>query len=124
MGGKYTTESGNEVRIYAVDGVGAKCVHGSVYLSDGWYTNTWNVNGKIGYNRPHSIDLVEVWQPEIGEVCLFWKNDKRYAILLEFSGMRGTNFLVADSGMYDMPCLYENCMKYTGELPPQFKGNK
>ena len=57
----YKTRDGQDVRIYAIDGIGERCVHGSVFLDGGWVAAVWTADG---FHRPSktqdAFDLIEV----------------------------------------------------------------
>lgn len=60
MGRTYRTRDGREVRIYAVDGLGNREVHGAIYTpKDGWEHRAWFPDGMM-YTYPSGADLVEV----------------------------------------------------------------
>lgn len=60
MGKKYKTRSGQDVRIYAVDGVGDKKVHGAIFDGEGFYSNDWYENGMLNdFGEQGDFDLVE-----------------------------------------------------------------
>lgn len=71
LGKQYRTRDGREVRIYAVDGLGAREVHGAIYTpNDGWELRAWFSDGMM-YTYPNGDDLVEV-RPRIKRE--FWVN--------------------------------------------------
>jgi len=57
----YKTRGGQDVRIYAIDGIVERCVHGSVFLEGGWVAAVWTADG---FHRPSktqdAFDLIEV----------------------------------------------------------------
>lgn len=57
---RYQTRSGQEVRIYAVDGSGEYPVHGAIHVGGGWCAHYWRKDGGnyIGLSVP--LDLVPV----------------------------------------------------------------
>jgi hypothetical protein len=59
MDKEYRTRSGDEVRIYAVDGNESRPIHGAFKGQTGWVSCCWPRGGaQIGYEGPY--DLVEV----------------------------------------------------------------
>jgi hypothetical protein len=59
MDKKYRTRSGDEVRIYAVDGNESRPIHGAFKGQTGWVSCCWPRGGaQIGYEGPY--DLIEV----------------------------------------------------------------
>ena len=56
----YRTRDGREVRIYAVDGLNGKRVHGAIRHPEcGWEHRAWFADGKM-YSYPGDSDLIEV----------------------------------------------------------------
>ena len=80
----YTTRSGREVRIYAVDGGGSQPVHGAEKTDDeGWDANCWCLNGDFMTNQTTDSgrDLIpakawRAWKYEEGprRLMINWKN--------------------------------------------------
>ncbi len=61
MNKKYKTRNGQDVRIYAVDGIGRYSVHGAVDVGDGYLMRKWTVDGyKHSDEEEDCDDLVEV----------------------------------------------------------------
>ena len=56
----YRTRDGREVRIYAVDGVGAAPIHGAIFTPEGWEGCSWMQNGRWMRAKECSKDLIEV----------------------------------------------------------------
>jgi hypothetical protein len=62
-------------------------------------------------------NLVEVWEPTVGEWCLFWDETAKYhANLRRYSGMHGVSFKTIDG------LSWTHCAKFNGELPEHLKG--
>ena len=60
MGKQYRTRDGKEVRIYAVDGVGAYPVHGAIRHEYGWSFAGWTNDGIDVVGSSGCRDLIEV----------------------------------------------------------------
>lgn len=56
-------------------------------------------------NLLHGTEHLTCWQPQPGEVCIFWDNGSDYAAVNVFSN----------------PTKWDNCMPFTGDLPPNLK---
>jgi len=57
---QYRTRSGEEVRIYAVDGDEEMPIHGAILTKHGWKVNSWARDGKWCPNMTDGVDLIEV----------------------------------------------------------------
>ena len=56
----YRTRDGREVRIYAVDGLNGKRVHGAIFDPQcGWEHRAWFADGRMHF-APSDSDLIEV----------------------------------------------------------------
>lgn len=88
MGKKYKTRDGKKVRIYAVDGVDAYCVHGAFFTNskhskDGWSARCWRSNGKVYAYDTCNLDLTEDKEDfEIAKELLGTKS----AVLIKING--------------------------------------
>jgi hypothetical protein len=68
-------------------------------------------------------DLIEVWEPKLGEWCWFWNNNTETDDTSEnirahgsiYSGMNDTHFKSIDD------CIWDNCVKYASMLPEHLK---
>jgi hypothetical protein len=81
---QYKTRDGQEVRIYATDGTGERCVHGSVFLDCGWVAGVWTADG---FHRPSktqdAFDLIEI-KPRIKfERWALVERDGNYSLWLD-----------------------------------------
>jgi hypothetical protein len=81
-------------------------------------------DGQLGYftetgcsQAGKDYDLIEIWEPQFHEWCLFWNNEEsKIAVLAKFSGM-------TESGLFK-DCGYSSwqyCAKFTGDLPAHLK---
>jgi hypothetical protein len=113
MNKKYTSD-GKPIRILCTDrfSVGGYTVLG--IFNDGTVM-FFKGNGK--YPDSKCFNLVEVWEPQSDEWCLFWDNDEsKTAVLSKFVG-------TSESGLFK-DCGYSSwqyCAKFTGELPEHLK---
>jgi len=57
---QYRTRSGDDVRIYAVDGDEEMPIHGAIFTKHGWKVNSWARDGKWCPNMTDGVDLIEV----------------------------------------------------------------
>lgn len=61
MDHSYRTQSGREVRIYAVDGCEGEEVHGAMLGDHGWMSEIWDAHGSYASDVYESqLDLVEL----------------------------------------------------------------
>ncbi len=61
------------------------------------------------------LDEIEKWEPREGEVCIFWNNDSNTAVIAKLR-------YIVSTGTYRTEHSYwENCMPFTGALPPHIK---
>ena len=63
------------------------------------------------------VDEIEKWEPKEGEVCLFWDSVDTGAVISKFSHMEQEKYST------DLH-TWNNCMPFTGALPPHMKDNK
>ena len=55
------------------------------------------------------------WEPKEGEVCIFWSNDSNTAVIAKLR-------YIVSTGTYRTEHSYwDNCMPFTGALPPHIK---
>ena len=55
------------------------------------------------------------WEPKEDEVCIFWNNDSNTAVIAKLR-------YIVSTGTYRTEHSYwDNCMPFTGELPPHMK---
>ena len=58
------------------------------------------------------------WEPKEDEVCIFWNNDSNTAVIAKLR-------YIVSTGTYRTEHSYwDNCMPFTGALPPHIKDNK
>jgi hypothetical protein len=79
---QYTTIGGQEVRIYAIDGIGKFPIHGAIKDNKGWEHGTWEDNGGFNGRHKHHFDLIEI-VPKVKvwvEYCLD-ENGKFYTVV-------------------------------------------
>jgi hypothetical protein len=114
MGKKYTS-NGEPIRILCTDRNNRD--YPVIGLRDDGYLSYFKENGEASAGPNHN--LVEVWEPKEGEWCWFWDNSyKDVAHLNKYSGMKDVLFNSID-GVY-----WDNCAKFTGELPEHLKDKK
>lgn len=91
LGKKYRTRSGNEVRIYAVDGSNPDVVHGAIKDKQGeWNTCCWESNGSYYGVQEDSRDLIEVGPYDhikIGDPVLCWDEPDHEPLRRYFAGV-------------------------------------
>lgn len=74
-------------------------------------------NIDVGINVMLINDL-ELWEPKEGEICIFWNDYTCIAVISKFSKMSSYNEYIA----VELELPYDNCMPFTGVLPPHIKG--
>jgi hypothetical protein len=113
MGKKYTS-NGQPFRILCIDR--NDICYPVVGMRNDGSISYFKEDGSCAFGEEYN--LVEVWQPQEGEWCLFWdKNESKNAVLAKFIGM-------TESGLFK-GCGYSSwkyCAKFTGELPEYLKG--
>ena len=57
------------------------------------------------------------WEPKDGEICIFWDSVDTGAVISKFSYMEQEKY---GTDLY----TWNNCMPFTGTLPPHIKDNK
>ena len=72
------------------------------------------LKGVVGHNQEDELDK---WEPKLGEICIFWDNNHtNEAIITRYSHFHKHHYPM------NMPnSCYQNCMPFTGELPPHLK---
>lgn len=63
------------------------------------------------------IDEIEKWEPREGEICIFWDTRGSHAIIDTFRYKTNNKYHTESS-------FWDNCMPFTGVLPPHIKDNK
>ena len=63
------------------------------------------------------IDEIEKWEPREGEICIFWDAVDTGAVISKFSYMEQEKY---STDLY----TWNNCMPFTGILPPHMKDSK
>ena len=65
------------------------------------------------------VDEIEKWEPKEGDLCVVWDNDDiDCAVIIKFD-------YIDASGKYNCShTCWDNCMPFTGVLPPHMKDNK
>ncbi|MHB8098055.1 MAG: hypothetical protein ACYDD5_00515 [Sulfuricurvum sp.] len=112
---QYTTRDGHKVEIYATDKGGDRPVHGTVLEDNGiWKPWSWTAEGmSFIATHSHLYDLIEVWEPQIDELCWFWDDDMKYPNLRKFKGYNPVPYLyLADNGANSNKTAYRHCAKY------------
>jgi hypothetical protein len=113
MDKKYTS-NGKAIRILCTDRnntnypVMGLCNNGSVWC---FKENGSSASGPC-------LDLVEVWEPQVGEYCWFWDYEKTTTILV-------SRFVIVDEyGKFKCKngSTWDHCAKFVGELPDHLKG--
>lgn len=61
IGKPYRTRSGNEVRLYALDGHGNFPIHGAIRMNDGeWHVMSWRYDGKTVATKNSFLDILDI----------------------------------------------------------------
>jgi hypothetical protein len=79
---QYTTREGQEVRIYATDGMDNYPIHGAVLTDNGWNNTVWSQKGNFNSLGETRLDLIEI-VPKVKvwvEYCLD-ENGKFYTVV-------------------------------------------
>ena len=64
------------------------------------------------------VDEIEKWEPREDEVCIFWNNGSNTAVIAKLR-------YIVSTGTYRTEHSYwDNCMPFTGTLPPHMKVSK
>ena len=63
------------------------------------------------------IDEIEKWEPKEDEVCVFWNNNSNTAVIAKLRYIVSTDTYRTEHGYWD------NCIPFTGILPPHMKDN-
>lgn len=63
------------------------------------------------------VDEIEKWEPKEGEVCIFWDTHGSHAVIGTFRYKTNNKYHTEGS-------FWDNCMPFTGVLPPHMKDNK
>lgn len=63
------------------------------------------------------VDEIEKWEPKGGEVCIFWDTRGSHAIIDTFRFKTNNKYHTENT-------FWDNCMPFTGVLPPHMKENK
>lgn len=115
---QYTTRDGHKVEIYATDKGGSRPVHGTVLEDNGiWRPWSWTAEGmSFIATHSHPYDLIEVWEPQIDELCWFWDDAMKYPNLCKFKGYNLTSEpypYLADGNINPSNKIrYMHCAKY------------
>ena len=64
------------------------------------------------------LDEIVKWEPREGEVCIFWNNDSNTAVIAKL------RYIVSTDTYRTKHSYWDNCMPFTGALPPHMKENK
>lgn len=65
------------------------------------------------------IDEIEKWEPMRGEICIFWDNYMEEAFIARFNYI--TNEKDSKYMCMEDQSWWDNCMPFTGALPPHMK---
>lgn len=57
----YRTRGGRKARVYATDGAGKNCMHGALQSNKGWYSSSWQQDGRNNPLFESEYDLIEEW---------------------------------------------------------------
>jgi hypothetical protein len=115
MGKKYTS-NGNPIRIICIDRPVEYPIIGMIEKTGSIYY--FKENGEHVTFR--NYNLVEVWEPKVGEWCLFWDYEKSKTIFVScFVGVNEYGKFQCNSGI-----TWNYCTKFTGELPEHLKDKK
>ena len=98
---------GDWITVNGPTGTFTECISG---IAD----NTYTLSGtNICYKSQASK-----WEPKEGEVCIFWNNDSNTAVIAKLR-------YIVSTGTYRTEHSYwDNCMPFTGTLPPHMKVSK
>jgi hypothetical protein len=108
---KYTS-NGSPIRILCTDR--PRTAYPVIGMNDYGTLEHFKENGASASDKAYS--LVEVWEPQVGEWCWFWDNtSKDNTYLNKYSEMEGELFVSTNK------CAWDNCAKFTGELPEHLK---
>jgi hypothetical protein len=107
MDKKYTSD-GKPIRILCTDRPSGECVIGMFPNGQlGYFTCT-------GYSQDgRSWDLVEVWEPQVNEWCLFYNENANRCMLSKFEKVFDGMFRSTDG------CHWKYCYRFDGTLPEQ-----
>jgi hypothetical protein len=110
MNKKYTSNR-CKVRILCVDGYDSD--YPVVVMYEDSSVKYFTENRINADDKQEMWDLVEVWEPQRGEWCLFWDNEKyKTAVLDKFVGMTECGTFKSDN--YN---AWKYCAKFDGTLP-------
>jgi hypothetical protein len=113
MDKKYTS-NGQAVRILCIDGYKEDYPVVAMYLDGDIRYFTEDGESATGAHR----NLVEVWEPQVGEWCWFWDhNDQKHASLYEFVKMDDVGKFTSTAG-----CHWKHCAQFDGTLPEHLNG--
>jgi hypothetical protein len=112
---KYTS-NGKPIRILCTDRNNRD--YPVVGLFDDGYMLYFLESGVCPYGEEYN--LVEVWEPQVGEWCLFWDYEKSKTIFVScFLRVDKYGKFQCKSGI-----TWNYCAKFTGELPKHLKAPK
>jgi hypothetical protein len=111
MDKKYTC-GGEPIRILCIDGNDS--LYPVIGLRDDGTILKFREDGKC----TPEYNLVEVWEPQVGEWCLFTNETLIGAWLLQFLDNDDGRFHAL--GVSDS---FDNCYKFAGTIPEYLKGN-
>jgi len=118
---KYKTVSDRKVVLYAKYG---DIIHGAVYAFGRWQLTEWTENGRrtVGFYKSN-YDLVEVWEPQEGELVYVWNTNTAYPNIRRFAQMndRGTLYLCVDMQAKNGYLGYKYCAPFDGTLPKELQ---
>jgi hypothetical protein len=110
MNKKYTS-NGCKVRILCVDGYDAD--YPVVAMNENGTVRYFTENGINADDKRKMWDLVEVWEPQFLEWCLFWDDEKpNHAVLAQFIKMYYNESFYCHRGS-----AWKYCAKFDGTLP-------
>jgi hypothetical protein len=113
MGKKYTS-NGKKVRILCVDRPDS--VYTVVAMREDGAVSHFKKDGTSINGKWDSYNLIEVWEPTVGEWCWFWDDNNYNTILAKFELIHNDKGFKCNAGGY-----WQHCVKFTGELPEHLK---
>jgi hypothetical protein len=112
MSKKYTSNS-ESIRIICIDRPGEYPIIGMMEKTRD--IHFFKENGEHTTFRKYN--LIELWEPQVGEWCLFWDYTEQSHVYLDrFDRVDGFGSFLSNAGVY-----WIHCAKFSGELPEHLK---